>query len=149
MSETRYIAVEGPIGVGKTSLARRLADTFGCQLVEELPEANPFLERFYEDRAKYAFQTQLFFLLSRYQQQRDLQQPELFKRSVISDCTPSLTPELGMQPKGFTLSVIVALFLTTFKISLREVPKTTRQRPDILGLRDRESLTPETPLSAS
>jgi deoxyguanosine kinase len=70
--ETRYIAVEGPIGVGKTSLARRLADAFGCQLVQELADANPFLERFYEDPARWALQTQLHFLLSRYRQQRAL-----------------------------------------------------------------------------
>ncbi len=63
MVESRYIVVEGPIGVGKTSLARRLADTFGCQLVEELPDANPFLERFYADPARAALATQLHFLL--------------------------------------------------------------------------------------
>ena len=72
MGETRYIAVEGPIGVGKTSLARRLADVFECQLVEELAEANPFLERFYAEPARSALATQLHFLLNRYRQQRAL-----------------------------------------------------------------------------
>ena len=85
MDRPRYIVVEGPIGVGKTSLVEMLVKEFGARPVYEAVEQNPFLERFYEDRAKYAFQTQLFFLLSRYQQQRELRQPELFNRSVISD----------------------------------------------------------------
>jgi len=72
MTETRYIVVEGPIGVGKTSLARRLADAFGCQVVEELPDANPFLERFYAEAGRSALPTQLRFLLDRYRQQRAL-----------------------------------------------------------------------------
>ena len=62
----RYIAVEGPIGVGKTALARRLATEFGSQLLlEQQGEENPFLRKFYEDPEKHAFQTQLFFLLER------------------------------------------------------------------------------------
>jgi deoxyadenosine/deoxycytidine kinase len=85
LDRPRYIVVEGPIGVGKTSLVEMLVKEFGARPVYEAVEQNPFLERFYEDRAKYAFQTQLFFLLSRYQQQREMRQPELFKRSVISD----------------------------------------------------------------
>lgn len=72
MIEDRYIVVEGPIGVGKTSLARRLADAFGSELVEELPDANPFLERFYSDPTRAALPTQLQFLVSRYRQQRAL-----------------------------------------------------------------------------
>lgn len=66
------MVVEGPIGVGKTSLARRLADVFEWQLVEELPDANPFLERFYADPARSALATQLQFLVHRYRQQRTL-----------------------------------------------------------------------------
>jgi deoxyadenosine/deoxycytidine kinase len=72
VSKSRYIVVEGPIGVGKTSLARRLADTFACELVEELPDANPFLERFYAEPERSALATQLQFLLNRYRQQRAL-----------------------------------------------------------------------------
>lgn len=72
MRQTRYIAVEGPIGVGKTSLARRLADAFECALVQELTDANPFLARFYEDPPRWALATQLAFLLARYRQQRTL-----------------------------------------------------------------------------
>ncbi len=69
MTEARYIVVEGPIGVGKTSLARRLADVFECQLVEELAETNPFLTRFYENPERWALPIQLQFLLRRYRQQ--------------------------------------------------------------------------------
>ncbi|MGE5189354.1 MAG: deoxynucleoside kinase [Gemmatimonadota bacterium] len=81
----RYIAIEGAIGVGKTSLAKILANKFGVRLVKEEAGNNPFLERFYEDRRKYAFQTQLFFLLSRYRQQRELAQGHLFEGGVVSD----------------------------------------------------------------
>ncbi len=81
----RYIAIEGAIGVGKTSLAKILANRFGWRLVQEEVGHNPFLERFYEDPRKYAFQTQLFFLLSRYRQQRELAQGNLFEKGVVSD----------------------------------------------------------------
>jgi deoxyguanosine kinase len=84
-SPIRYIAVEGPIGVGKTTLAERLALKFGAQIVLERYEENPFLHTFYEDRKKYAFQTQLFFLLSRYRQQHELMHSDLFFESVVSD----------------------------------------------------------------
>lgn len=85
MEALRYIAVEGPIGVGKTSLAGLLAKEFSARRVLENPEQNPFLPRFYEDQKKYAFQTQIFFLLSRYQQQRALTQLDLFSRLTVSD----------------------------------------------------------------
>ena len=65
-----YIAIEGVIGVGKTTLARMLAPSFGAELLLEVFEENPFLSDFYSDRTRYAFQTQIFFLLSRYHQQR-------------------------------------------------------------------------------
>ena len=81
----RYIAVEGPIGVGKTALARRLATEFGAQLLLEQVEENPFLRKFYEEPERYAFQTQLFFLLSRFKQQQELFQPGLFESSTVSD----------------------------------------------------------------
>jgi deoxyadenosine/deoxycytidine kinase len=84
MRETRYIAVEGPIGVGKTSLARRLADAFECTLVQELADANPFLTHFYEDPPRYGLPTQLAFLLNRYRQQRALA-AEPPGRGVIAD----------------------------------------------------------------
>ncbi|MFQ5901013.1 MAG: deoxynucleoside kinase [Thermodesulfobacteriota bacterium] len=81
----KYIAVEGPIGVGKTSLAELLCQEFGGKGVYEDVETNPFLKDFYLDRKKYALQTQLFFLLARYQQQRELNQQDLFDKVIVSD----------------------------------------------------------------
>lgn len=81
----RYIAIEGPIGVGKSSLAKLLAQKFGSRLVKEEVANNPFLERFYENPRKYAFQAQLFFLLSRYRQQKELAQGDLFEEGVVCD----------------------------------------------------------------
>ncbi|OGP53203.1 MAG: deoxyadenosine kinase [Deltaproteobacteria bacterium RBG_13_52_11] len=84
-TEKRYIAVEGPIGVGKTSLTKMLASALGGDLLLEQTGDNPFLEKFYQDRRGYAFQTQLFFLTTRYQQQKDLNQLDLFQRMIVSD----------------------------------------------------------------
>jgi deoxyadenosine/deoxycytidine kinase len=81
----QYIVIEGPIGVGKTSLARLLAKEFNSRLSLEKPEENPFLSRFYQDRKKYAFQAQVFFLLTRYQQQQEIAQLDLFNQVTISD----------------------------------------------------------------
>ncbi|MCX8118028.1 MAG: deoxynucleoside kinase [Desulfobacterota bacterium] len=81
----QYIVIEGPIGVGKTSLARLLAKEFNARLILERPEENPFLPLFYQDRRKYAFQTQLFFLLNRFQQQREIAQLDLFNQVTLSD----------------------------------------------------------------
>lgn len=72
LSSLRYIAVEGPIGVGKTSLSRRLANALNAELLLELPEGNPFLERFYQNPAQHALATQLFFLTQRMEQLRRL-----------------------------------------------------------------------------
>lgn len=85
MSEIRYIAIEGVIGAGKTSLAQKLADKLGANLILEEFEENPFLEKFYEDRRRFAFQTQMFFLINRYKQQLQLNQQELFSKYVVSD----------------------------------------------------------------
>jgi len=79
------IAVEGNIGVGKTSLARMLARYLGARLVEERVEDNPFLDRFYEDMGSYCFQTQLVFLMNRYKQQITLTQKELFDELTVID----------------------------------------------------------------
>jgi len=81
----RYIVVEGPIGVGKTALTRALAKRFAARSVFEIVEENPFLASFYQDRNKYAFQTQLFFLLSRFKQQQELFQQDLFSQATVSD----------------------------------------------------------------
>ena len=85
MSKSGYIAIEGPIGVGKTSLAKLFCEEFDAKGVFEDIGSNPFIKDFYQDRKKHAFQTQLFFLINRYQQQKDLHQQELFKKSLVSD----------------------------------------------------------------
>lgn len=79
------LAVEGAIGVGKTSLAKMLADRLGARLVREEFEENPFLADFYKNAETYAFQTQLWFLLSRYRQQQDLKQIDLFAPLLVTD----------------------------------------------------------------
>ncbi len=81
----RYVVVEGPIGAGKTSLARMLAEKSGSATLLEDPGANPFLPGFYEDNARYALPTQLFFLFQRLNQVRELSQSDLFRRATISD----------------------------------------------------------------
>jgi deoxyadenosine/deoxycytidine kinase len=81
----RYVVVEGPIGVGKTSLARRLAASFGSDLVLEQGEENPFLERFYRNPRAAAFQTQLYFLFQRARQLQDLRQSDLFESVRVAD----------------------------------------------------------------
>ncbi len=80
-----YIAVEGPIGVGKTSLAKRLAETFNYDIVLEKPEDNPFLERFYRNPRQHALATQLFFLFQRAQQLQELKQDDLFEPVRVAD----------------------------------------------------------------
>ena len=85
MKKSFHIAVEGSIGVGKTSLAKILSKKLQCKLVLEEFEDNPFLAEFYKDPQRYAFQTQLFFLLSRYRQQAELQQIDIFSKSIVSD----------------------------------------------------------------
>jgi len=83
--DARYIVTEGPIGVGKTSLTTLLAEELGARLVLERAEDNPFLTDFYQDPARFRFQTQTFFLLNRFAQQEEMLQPDLFTRFTISD----------------------------------------------------------------
>ena len=81
----QYLAIEGPIGVGKTSLAKLLSEEFNARCILETPEENPFLSHFYKDRKKFAFQVQVFFLLTRFQQQQEIAQIDLFNQVTISD----------------------------------------------------------------
>ncbi|MGK9477593.1 deoxynucleoside kinase [Melioribacter sp. OK-6-Me] len=85
MQDIRYIAIEGVIGAGKTTLAKMLAEKLNANLILEEFQENPFLEKFYEDRHRYAFQTQMFFLVNRYKQQQQLNQQDLFTRYIVSD----------------------------------------------------------------
>ena len=101
-----YIAVEGPIGVGKTSLARALSRQMSARLVLEEVDGNPFLSRFYEDPDKFALPVQLYFLLTRYNQQRELAQQDLFAQATVSDylfAKDRIFASLNLAPDEMTL----------------------------------------------
>lgn len=85
LEKYQYIVVEGPIGVGKTSLAQRLAQHIGADILLEKPQENPFLERFYQDPQRHAMSTQLFFLFQRINEIRDQAQMDLFRTRTVSD----------------------------------------------------------------
>jgi deoxyguanosine kinase len=85
LREARYIAVEGPIAVGKSSLAEALAEEYGAKLVREPVEENPFLAKFYEEPERFAFTAQVSFLMERYRQQQELSQIDLFQRATVAD----------------------------------------------------------------
>jgi deoxyguanosine kinase len=85
LTSARHVVVEGPIGVGKTSLALRLGAHIDAQLLLEQPELNPFLSRFYQDQQRFALQTQLFFLFQRVDKLRELSVPDFFTRPVVTD----------------------------------------------------------------
>jgi deoxyadenosine/deoxycytidine kinase len=84
-NEMRFIVIEGVIGVGKTSLARKIKDRLDAKLILEQFDNNPFLEKFYSDRKRYAFQTQMFFLINRFKQQQELTQEDLFTSYIVGD----------------------------------------------------------------
>jgi deoxyadenosine/deoxycytidine kinase len=85
LEKYQYIVVEGPIGVGKTSLAQRLANHIGADVLLEKPQDNPFLERFYQDPQRHAMSTQLFFLFQRINEVRDQAQMDMFKTRIVAD----------------------------------------------------------------
>lgn len=84
-TEIRYIAIEGVIGAGKTSLAKKLKNYLNAKLILEQFKHNPFLEKFYDNRRRYAFQTQMFFLINRYKQQEEIKQGDIFNNYIIAD----------------------------------------------------------------
>lgn len=116
----KYIAVDGPIGAGKTTLARMLAEDMCANLCLEPSENNPFLADFYSDRRKNAFKTQLYFLLNRYQQQVELKQLDLFAQTIISDYTFAKDAIFA----GINLSEDeLALYNTVFCLLKERLPK--------------------------
>jgi len=114
MKKAYHIAVEGSIGVGKTSLSKILSEKLKCKLVLEEFEENPFLAEFYKDPDRYAFQTQLFFLLSRYKQQIEFQQIDIFTKSIVTDymfMKDRIFASLNLNDKEMSLYNNVALIL--------------------------------------
>ncbi len=83
--DIKYIAIEGVIGVGKTTLAKKIRNRLNAEIILEEFDANPFLEKFYSDRNRFAFQTQMFFLINRFKQQEELNQEELFVEYTVAD----------------------------------------------------------------
>ncbi len=114
MRNLYYIAIEGPIGVGKTSLVKLLAEKLDARTILEQFEENPFLTDFYDDPERFAFQTQLFFLLQRYQQQQELRQVDIFHNLLVTDymfVKDRLFASLNLNEKELTLYETVANLL--------------------------------------
>ncbi len=114
MRNLYYIAIEGPIGVGKTSLVKLLAKKLDARTILEQFEENPFLTDFYDDPERFAFQTQLFFLLQRYQQQQELRQVDIFHNLLVTDymfVKDRLFASLNLNEKELTLYETVANLL--------------------------------------
>ncbi len=133
----RYIVVEGPIGVGKTSLAQKLARLLDAQLLLEQADENPFLGRFYEDRRRYALPTQLSFLISRHEQTRRLAQGDLFAGATVADyllAKDMLFARLNLDETEFQLYQKIYLDLQPFSpapdlvIYLQATPATLMER---------------------
>ena len=115
MSIPGFIAIEGAIGVGKTSLCRRIAQSVNGECLLEAPEQNPFLDKFYQNPRQHAFQTQLFFLMQRAQQINDLRQNDMFSSTRISDFLiekDSLFARVNLSPDEFKLYMQVYNHLT-------------------------------------
>ena len=114
MRNLYYIAIEGPIGVGKTSLVKLLAEKLSARTILEQFEENPFLAEFYDDPERFAFQTQLYFLLQRYQQQQELKQVDIFHKLIVTDymfVKDRLFASLNLNEKEMALYETVANLL--------------------------------------
>jgi len=156
LEKYRYIAIEGPIGAGKTSLAKRLAARLGGATLLERPDANPFLRRFYLDRARYALPTQLFFLFQRVDQLRNAAQPDLFARLTVADFLLEKDPLFaGLTLAGDELALYQRIYdslrpqapVPDLVIYLHAATATLRERVERRGI-DYESPISETYLAA-
>jgi len=124
MKELRFIAIEGVIGAGKTTLAKGLANKFHAGLILEEFEENPFLAKFYTNPSQYAFHTQLYFLMSRYRQQRKINQMDLFHSRLISDylfAKDRIFAEVNLTEDEFSL------YDKIYSLIEKEIP-----RPDVV-----------------
>ena len=130
----KYIVVEGPIGVGKTSLARTLAGEFQARTVFERVEDNPFLPKFYKSREMYAFQNQTFFLLNRYQQQMELAQQNLFNQNIVADylfAKDQIFATLTLSPEELSLYQQIYGLLNT-RVPKPDLVVYLQARPEVL-----------------
>jgi deoxyadenosine/deoxycytidine kinase len=140
MEKSRYIAIEGPIGVGKTTLATAMADRLGGRAVLEAVEENPFLPGFYQDRKKHAFQAQIFFLLSRFQQQQELFQQDLFNQVTIADylfAKDRIFASLTLEPNELALYERIWQVLGA-RVVKPDLVVYLQARPDVLAARIRK-----------
>lgn len=138
--DRRYIVVEGPIGVGKTTLATRLGERFGGRLLLEPVEENPFLPRFYDDPLKHAFQAQMYFLLARYQQQQELWQQDLFSQITVADylfAKDRIFAALTLRPEEHALYERVASLLDG-RVAKPDLVVYLQARPEVLLSRIRK-----------
>lgn len=148
----RHIVIEGPIGVGKSSLARRLAAHLDAELLLEQPEENPFLARFYDDMPGYAFQTQLSFLFQRLKQVQAVAQPGMFSNAVVSDflfAKDSLFARLNLSDDEYRLyaqmyaQVAQQVSEPDLVIWLQAAPATLMQRIEQRGIRMEQAIAPD------
>jgi deoxyadenosine/deoxycytidine kinase len=134
MAKGKYIVVEGPIGVGKTSLARILATEFQARTVFERVEENPFLPKFYKARETYAFQNQTFFLLNRYHQQLALSQLDLFNHNTVADylfAKDNIFAALTLGSEELKLYQQIYALLTT-RVAKPDLVVYLQARPEVL-----------------